>query len=245
MPCQPRLRKLVYKWLNIKQSCALCAGCSDQRQSLCTACELELPWLLSQCARCALPLPEPGAPCEACLRRQSAFEQVVAPWHYRFPVDALVTRFKHRRQWPLGRLLAEGLVDAILHRYDEGLAQPDVLLPVPLARRRLRQRGFNQAEMLAQWLSRPLAVPLDGHCLRRDRHTVAQQRLDAEARRLNLRSAFSLRDAAAVRGRHIALVDDVLTTGATAHALATLLLDAGALRVDVYCLARTPRPGEG
>ncbi|NIU62492.1 MAG: ComF family protein, partial [Pseudomonas stutzeri] len=126
----------------------------------------------------------------------------------------------------------------------EGLPRPDLLLPVPLARRRLRQRGFNQAQMLADWLSRPLGIATDARVLERVLDTPAQQQLDAATRRRNLRQAFAIATGADVKGRHLALVDDVLTTGATAEALARLLKRAGAERVDVYCLARTPKPGE-
>jgi ComF family protein len=118
-----------------------------------------------------------------------------------------------------------------------------MLLPVPMARRRLRERGYNQALMLARWLSADLDLPHDEHLLQRPYETVAQQALDAKTRKRNLLNAFALAPGAEVRGRHLALVDDVLTTGATAHSLARLLINAGARQVDVYCLARTPKPG--
>ncbi|MNF02044.1 DNA utilization protein GntX [compost metagenome] len=89
-----------------------------------------------------------------------------------------------------------------------------------------------------------MAIPCEEHLLRRTQDTTAQQALDAKSRRRNLRQAFALAPQAALRNRHLALVDDVLTTGATAQALAALLLDAGAARVDVYCLARTPKPDD-
>lgn len=166
------------------------------------------------------------------------------PWRFAFPVDALITRFKHQARWPYGRLLGERLAHHLEHAFAEGLPRPDLLLPVPLARRRLRQRGFNQAQMLADWLSRPLGISTDARALERVLDTPAQQQLDAATRRRNLRQAFAIATGADVKGRHLALVDDVLTTGATAEALARLLKRAGAERVDVYCLARTPKPGE-
>ena len=98
--------------------------------------------------------------------------------------------------------------------------------------------------MLADWLSRPLGIATDARVLERVLDTPAQQQLDAATRRRNLRQAFAIATGADVKGRHLALVDDVLTTGATAEALARLLKRAGAERVDVYCLARTPKPGE-
>jgi ComF family protein len=210
---------------------------------ICVACETELPWLGEQCSTCALPLAATGLTCGECLLEPPAFEQVVVPWLYGFPVDSLITRFKHNAKWPFGHLLADVLGQYLQHRFDEGLPRPDALLPVPLAGKRLRQRGFNQASMLARWLSQSLDLPCEEQVLRRVKETDAQQDLDAKARKRNLRNAFNLMPDAQVKGRHLALVDDVLTTGATAQALARLLMDAGAARVDVYCLARTPKPG--
>ncbi|HEN8802140.1 TPA: ComF family protein [Pseudomonas putida] len=241
MNCQPHLKRLVYKWSLINQSCLLCDEPAGQIYPVCVACEQALPWLGDQCTRCALPLPMAGLTCAQCCRRPPAFDQVIALWHFGFPVDTLISRFKHNRQWPLGRLMAELLGHGLLHRFAEGLPRPDLLLPVPLARRRLRERGFNQAGMLGRWLSSQLGIPGDQRILLRTRETPAQQRLDAQARRRNLRQAFALMGD--LQGRHVALVDDVLTTGATAQAIAEVLRKAGAQRVDVYCLARTPKPG--
>ncbi|WP_434704127.1 ComF family protein [Pseudomonas sp. Z1-12] len=244
MRCQPRYKGPVYIWLKNKQLCLLCGENTDTPQPICTPCESELPWLGGQCSVCALPLPMAGLRCGQCAARPPAFERVLAPWSYDFPVDSLITRFKHQAKWPLGRLLGELLAQSLQHHFDEGLERPDALVPVPLATRRLRQRGFNQAALLARWLSGSLAIPCEENLLRRTQDTPAQQALDAKARRHNLRQAFALAPQATLRNRHLALVDDVLTTGATAQALAALLLDAGAARVDVYCLARTPKPGE-
>ncbi|MDZ3994993.1 ComF family protein [Pseudomonas sp. Teo4] len=244
MDCQPLIKQLVYKCLNIDHACLLCDEPSEQHHPLCLACEHELPWLDEHCSRCALPLPMAGLTCVQCCQRAPAFEQVVALWHYGFPVDSLISRFKHNRQWPLGRLMAELLGHGLQHRYDEGLEKPDLLLPIPLAKRRQRERGFNQAGMLARWLSVPLAIPCDERLLVRIRETTAQQDLHAKARRRNLRAAFSVMHGRMIENRHIAVVDDVLTTGATAQAIAQLLRKSGARRVDVYCLARTPKPGQ-
>lgn len=234
---------MVNKWLIIEQTCLLCDE-RCQSEPLCSACEADLPWLDGRCLVCAVPLPSRGLVCGECLKRPPAFDHVEVPWRFAFPVDALISRFKHQAHWPYGRLLGERLAHHLQHAYADGLPRPDALLPVPLARRRLRQRGFNQAQMLAQWLSRALAITLEARTLERLIDTPPQQQLDAATRRRNLRQAFTLSGEAAVSGRHLALVDDVLTTGATAEALASLLKRAGAARVDVYCLARTPKPGD-
>jgi ComF family protein len=223
----------------------LCGEASDDATPICTACETDLPWLGDQCQTCALPLPAAGLTCGQCLKQPPAFERVAVPWTYSFPIDSLITRFKHSAKWPFGRLLAELLARSLQHRFDEDLDRPDVLVPVPLATKRLRQRGFNQAAMLARWLGSSLDIPCDERLLLRVQDTSAQQELKADARKKNLRNAFALAPDAPIKGRHLALVDDVLTTGATAQALARLLMDAGAARVDVYCLARTPKPGDG
>ncbi|HHO8086224.1 TPA: ComF family protein, partial [Pseudomonas aeruginosa] len=201
------------------------------------------PWSRQQCRRCALPLPLDGQVCGECLRRPPAYEQAIAPWRYAFPLDSLINRFKHQAAWPLGRLLGELLAEHLRQRYAEGLPRPARLLPVPLAPRRERRRGFNQAQQLAERLAGELDLRCDPHSLRRVLDTPAQQGLDATVRRRNLRHAFALAPASDVRGLHLALVDDVLTTGATAERLSRLLRRAGAARVDVYCLARTPKPG--
>ncbi|MGC5699620.1 ComF family protein [Pseudomonas sp. NFXW11] len=244
MHCQPHYKGQVYIWLKNKQNCLLCDEPSDSPLPLCDPCADELPWLGAQCMHCALPLPTAGLTCGQCLLHPPAFQQVIAAWRYDFPLDALISRFKHQAKWPFGRLMAELLAQFLHYRFNEGLPRPDSLLPVPLSRQRLRQRGFNQAEMLARWLGKELQLKVAGDLLRRRLDTPAQQGLDARARRRNLRQAFSLTGEVEVEvaGRHLALVDDVLTTGATAQALARLLMDAGARRVDVYCLARTPRP---
>lgn len=243
MRCQPRDKDQVYICLKNVQSCLLCDEPAEAEMPICVACEAEMPWLGEHCQTCALPLPEAGLTCDGCLLEPPAYEQVAVPWRYDFPVDSLITRFKHNAKWPFGHLLADVLSQYLQHRFDEDLPRPDALLPVPLAAKRLRQRGFNQAAMLARWLSQQLDLPCEENVVHRIQDTSAQQDLDAKARKRNLRNAFALTSDANVKGRHLALVDDVLTTGATTQALARLLMNAGAARVDVYCLARTPKPG--
>ncbi|NWF09685.1 ComF family protein [Pseudomonas salomonii] len=244
MHCQLGYKHQVYIWLENNQICLICDEATNSSHNLCNVCEIELPWLLEHCEVCALPLPMEGLICGPCQKKPPAYKQVIAPWTYSFPVDTLISRFKHQSRWPLGHLLARLLGQYLQHRFDNTeLTRPDCLLPVPMARKRLRERGFNQSLMLARWLSADLDLPHDEHLLLRPHETVAQQDLDAKTRQRNLLTAFALAPDAQVQGRHFALVDDVLTTGATAHSLARLLMDAGARQVDVYCLARTPKPG--
>ncbi|WP_207888141.1 ComF family protein [Pseudomonas sp. 30_B] len=230
-------------WWRPRVQCLLCGGLAEHPAlPLCSGCDDDLPWLAGHCTICALPLPVAGLTCGQCLRRTPAFQRVETPLRYGFPVDALITRFKHQANAPFGRLLAQLLARHLAHAFDEGLSRPDRLLPVPLSRQRERQRGFNQAALLAGWLAEPLGLPVDNRTLRRIQDTPAQQGLDAATRKRNLRRAFAVAAGARIEGQHLALVDDVLTTGATAQFIARELHKAGARRVDVYCLARTPAP---
>ncbi len=231
---------MVYNWRFFKHSCLLCDEPAPP-SGFCAPCAAELPWLGPHCWRCAIPLPAPGLICGQCQRHPPHFDQVIAPWRFDFPLDALIHRFKHRADWPAGRLLAGQLAAHLQQRFAVDLPRPELLLPVPLARRRLRERGYNQAQMLGQWLGQCLALPVQTELLSRARETPSQQGLDAAQRRRNLRQAFAL--AERPLPMHVAVIDDVLTTGATAEAIARLLKRAGVARVDLYCLARTPKPG--
>lgn len=171
--------------------------------------------------------------CEACLRQPPPFVRVHAVGPYAGTLREAVQRFKYRGQlpleYPLGTLLAESLQAG-----DE--QRPDLIVPVPLHKSRLRDRGYNQALQLARQVGRQLRVPVAPDLLRRVRSTASQQGLDAVTRKSNLRGAFAV--TAPLTGRHLLLVDDVLTTGATARECASILRKAGAASVEVAILGR-------
>jgi ComF family protein len=185
--------------------------------------------------RCALPLPEPGL-CGQCLRSKAHFDAAFAAFEYRFPVDRLVQRFKYAGDLTIGRWLSLELGRRVAHE-----PRPDLLVPMPLTAARLRERGFNQAAQIARVVSRSVGVPVALRVVERVRDAPSQSGLGRSARRANLRGAFRCR--ASLRGRHVALIDDVITTGASADAVGAVLKRAGASRVDVWALARTPEPG--
>ena len=172
--------------------------------------------------------------CGLCLAKPPPQQRTLAPWLYRVPVDTLITRYKFRGDRAAGRLLAEEWLNEVDILDDD---RPEALVPCPLHRRRLHRRGFNQASELAQWLGESLSVPVRYDLCRRLRPGPAQTSLNRAQRLANLKSTFSSR--AGVPG-HVAIVDDVVTTGATSAALARVLLQSGARRVDVWALARTP-----
>lgn len=225
-----------------RSSCLLCEqSCADSR-SICIGCELDLPWLLTHCSRCALPLSTHDLLCGQCAGTPPPFQNVQAAWRYAFPIDALINRFKHHAEWPLGHLLADLLSRHLSDAFSHGLPRPDALVPVPLGKQRQRQRGFNQALLLSRWLGQQLNLSVREDLLWRQRETTDQQSLNAKQRKRNLRHAFALQPNAHCQGLHLALVDDVMTTGSTAATLSQLLLDAGAASISLYCLARTPKP---
>ena len=225
-------------------SCMLC-GLPSPRGLLCTGCTNDLPRIGPCCTQCGLP-GETGRTrlCSHCSRRSPAWDDAIAALVYEYPIDHLVRRFKFRRNLSHGQLLAEELVRALRskiaaqHQADD-MEMPDALVPVPLHYWRRFRRGFNQAEMLARVVQQQLGIPLQSQGLRRVVYTPAQSGLDRKARRKNLRGAFRAGD---VDGMHIALVDDVLTTGTTLQECSLTLKRAGARRVSAWVAARVPNP---
>ncbi|MCC7249394.1 MAG: ComF family protein [Lysobacter sp.] len=222
---------------------------------LCPACRDALPWNRSACARCALPMPAPTAACGRCLRHPPPLAAVHAAFVYGPPLDRLLPRLKFHDDLAAGRLLASLMAESLAGRaaadaeveasppgFGVSLAAswPHAVIPLPLHRRRLRQRGYDQALELARPLARALALPLRTDLLQRVRETAPQSRLDAPARRKNLRGAFVATSATASPLSHVVLIDDVMTTGATLHAAAAALRRAGIARVDAWVCARVP-----
>lgn len=220
-------------WL-VPPVCALCGAAGASGLDLCSDCRSTLPRLGPACGHCGRSTAVPVAHCGRCLAVPPRFDSVIAPLGYEYPADRAIQAFKFRHDLSLGRSLAMLLAEAVRQR---GEPLPALLLPVPLHRSRLRERGYNQSLELARHLGRALGVPVDAGRLRRTRATAAQSGLDRRARRQNVRAAFALEGHAALPG-HVAIVDDVLTTGATVSELARLLKDAGVAHVAVWVLAR-------
>jgi ComF family protein len=208
-------------------TCFLCRG--SARELLCAACEGELPWLDENvCPRCALASPA-GAICGRCLAEPPPYDATLAAFWYRFPADTLVQALKFRGELALSAFLAKTLLKKLAGE------QPDLVVPVPLSAARLRSRGYNQAAEIARRLGRGrVELELCG----RTRDARPQVELPFAERARNVRGAFAVRGA--LDGATVAVVDDVMTTGATLGEIARALKSAGASRVVNWVLARTP-----
>jgi ComF family protein len=233
--------KMVYNWLNIIQdyllppTCILCGNPGHEALDLCHACYTQLPRNNLCCYRCAEILEPPAtAPvlCGRCLSRHPAFDETVAPFIHQGAIRHLIGGLKFGSDYKNARLLGMLLADHL----NQTAERPDLILPVPLHKARYRERGFNQAIEIARTVAKDMQIPLDLSSCRRHRDTPHQTQLAAKKRRTNLENAFSI--VKPIHARHIAILDDVMTTGTTAHELASVLKKAGASRVDVWVCAR-------
>jgi ComF family protein len=227
-------------------ACCLLCGQSCPHRLLCMACERDLPRIGQCCVQCALPgqFGMVGL-CADCLRHPPPWDRAVAALVYEYPMDHLARRFKFHRDMVSGQMLAEELVRAVKLRLSKpAISQnggiPELLIPVPLHIWRRCKRGFNQAEVIATELHKQCGIPLRCNLLRRVKPTAAQSGLDRKTRLKNLRKAFHC---VPLQGAHVALVDDVLTTGATLQECTHVLKRAGAREVSVWVAARVPAPG--
>lgn len=222
--------------LRLPSPCAICGQWSLARP--CETCLAQFARPRPRCRQCALPVAAGVARCGACLRSPPPFERAVAAVDYGFPWDALVARWKFGDALALTPLLA-GLLRRTLDAPEQAdAAQVELVVPMPLSEARLRERGYNQAALLARALDRRC----DDEALLRWRDTPHQTGLHRDERQANLRGAFMPAPAARARlaGRHVALVDDVMTTGSSAAEASRALHEAGAARVSLWLLARTP-----
>lgn len=214
------------------QDCLLCQAASGE-ELLCEACARDLPISASACPRCASSAPN-NAECGACLAHPPHYDASIAAFIYTYPLDRLVQALKYGGQLALAALFARKLHQ----RIGDG-AGVDLIAPLPLHPERLTQRGFNQAAEIAKVLGRLSGIAVELELGRRVRNTAAQTDLPWQERVANMRGAFAC--ARSLSGLRIAVVDDVMTTGATLDEFARTLKRSGAARVENWVVARTPR----
>lgn len=229
MDTQWRQTTRIQHWLHqiFSGRCRFCAARCQHRE-ICPGCLEDLPWITAACRHCGMPLASGADCCARCLSQPPAIDRTVALWAYCDGIDALIRAFKLNADLAAGRLLAELAREALARR---GIRCIGPLLPMPLHPKRYRERGFNQSAMIAHWLG---PTVMTGQ-VQRIVNTPSQRGLDAAARQTNLQSAFVLNQPPP---RAITLIDDVLTTGASLHALAQTLRRGGTQWVEAIVLAR-------
>lgn len=222
----------------LPSQCAVCRAWPAR--PVCDDCVARFAQPVARCRRCAIALPLPSADCGQCLREPAPLDGCHAAVAYDFPWSALIAQFKFQGQAGWARSFAVLMRSAPW--VEPALDAADLVLPMPLSRERLAERGFNQSLLLARELAPSRTDPA---LLLRVRHTPSQASLDASARRENVKGAFAVEPtrADALRGRRIVIVDDVMTSGASLRAAAQAVRAAGASQVVGIVLARTGEPG--
>jgi ComF family protein len=211
------------------QPCLLC-GAFSHNGAWCKACDSTLPYLTEpHCPLCALPTLN-GDICGRCLKRMPQFDRTLAVFAYAFPLDKLVQALKFGERL----MLVNGLADSLAQRVE---VRPDCIIAMPLHPSRLRDRGFNQSQELARRVANNLDIPLLAHACQRVRDTPPQTALKWKERGKNMRKAFTCTQELA--GKHVAVVDDVMTSGASLNEVSLALRSAGAREVSAWVIART------
>ncbi|MDH3948898.1 MAG: ComF family protein [Gammaproteobacteria bacterium] len=230
---------MVYNWLKYNllparyTDCRLCSLPTDEASGLCPDCLADMPRTQHACPRCGAELANfVATACGVCQRHPPQYDSAHIPYRYAPPLIPFITGLKFHARLAEARFLAE----LFLSSFPATMALPECLIPVPLHSQRLRERGYNQALELARLLSHRLNLPIDNHIVQRRLHTQPQSELSGATRRRNMRHAFQLK--APVPYQHVALIDDVVTTGSTVNELARVLRQAGVENIQVWAIAR-------
>ena len=249
MPEWQGLAKTYEKCQYIDSECVICARAGQHSLDLCDDCGSLLQQCLHTdasgyvshlCLTCGEELAGAGVePCDECSGRSSAFTRIVAPYRYAFPLDRLLHSQKYGDKRVLGRIFGVLLATSVRAVTQAGMALPSQLIPVPLHADRRQIRGYNQSADIARWCARELGLQSSSQAVSRLVDTGSLAGLSRAERQYQILGAFQADDS--VAGQHLAIVDDVLTTGSTARELARELYDTGAASVELWVLARTSR----
>lgn len=229
--------KHCINWL-FENHCLLCHAKSDTPHTLCSFCLNDFPIIKESCYQCGIPFPlDKETPlCGKCLTHPPDFDKTTSLFYYEPPITQLILQLKFEGHLINARLFGELLIQKMW----EEKTRPDCLLPVPLHPTRLKERGFNQAIEIARPIAKQYQLPLDTHSIQRVKATLPQATLSAKERLKNVQNAFESR--CSLKGLHIAVIEDVITTGYTLQVLSATLKRAGAQRVDLWSIARRLKP---
>ncbi len=223
-------------------SCVLCGKVGiGSRPNICEPCSLELPTIPNPCGQCGLPLPTAsleGSLCGECLSHPPSYH-LHALWSYQFPINQLILQLKFQHKLIYARLLGQHMANFSACYYTTGVPLPSILIPVPLHAKRLKERGFNQALEIAKPMSKRLNIPIHYTAVKRVKYTQAQMDLPLEERAQNIKAAFKV--TTQELPTHVAVIDDVVTSGHTIATLCNELKKAGVKQIDVWCAARAIR----
>lgn len=236
----------------LTKKCLLCdEPCTTS--SVCTPCNQDLPKLGICCCQCALPIQtehkielNEKLRCGECINQSPSFTKTICLYSYEFPIPSLLKQIKYKRRRYWLKPLSTNLAVRILETLSQDTNQiPDVLIPIPLHPKKRRKRSYNQSELMAKILSKETGIPVITNLLLKVRETGTQTKLNKAERMKNLKNSLAIKHdektILSIKSKHIALIDDVMTTKSTAELASELLLKAGAKRVDIWCLARTPK----
>ena len=218
--------------------CVLCGEvCGGSSQSLiCEPCLSDLPVITTPCSVCSVTLSakDSAGMCGSCLQTKPFYQKSVIPLEYTFPITELIKQLKYNDKLLFSEILSQSVLDKIRQ---ESRPLPEVIIPVPLHPFRLMKRGFNQSALIAKNISTELNIPIDLKSCRRIRNTLQQTGFNKSKRKKNIRNAFSV--SSKFSAKHVAILDDVVTTGSTVNELARVLQQAGAETIEVWACART------
>ncbi|MCD6055403.1 MAG: hypothetical protein K0R12_365 [Gammaproteobacteria bacterium] len=221
------------------QQCAVCGLKTQSPDRLCNRCLEVLPYLKSACYQCANPLPElrDSILCGKCLKDPPLFSQTIACLFYEIPVTEWIYQLKFQHHLLYAAILSDLLLKKLKQLYIDKNTLPECIIPIPLHAKRTRERGYNQAVELAKPIAKAFKLPLIKHSIKRQRSTKPQMELAQKERIINVKNAFVCPKP--LPYRHVAILDDVMTTGSTANAFAKILRENGVEKITVWCGART------
>lgn len=234
----PRLHSIALKALNwlVPLRCFTCAKVltENNTSAVCDACYVHLPFQENACNRCGQTIATQSDACGRCIKQTPPFDRCFCAFQYTSPIDEIIQAYKYSAHPEYAQKLALLFADEII---SAGLPRPDVLIPVPLHRKRLFSRGYNQAALLSNHLAKILDIPCKTNALIKVNATAPQASLSLKARRRNVHGCFRLRKK--IQGKHVAIIDDVLTTGATVSEISKVLKRNGVDYIQVWALTHT------